>query len=481
MKKLTSTLFLATLVLLVTHCNTTELKPSRSRELNYVEPEKPLSTIAIPITVNAADLNTALNQQLGVELYNDVSFEDNNMDNLKARVTRRGNLQVSVVGEAIQIIAPLKLDATYKVQRTVLGKTIQKEQPISLNITATIQSIPTVGTDWRFTTKSTARIVWDDLPVIQVAGFKLDLPQIFASAIQNQTNQLAAMADAEIPKNVQLREQILKLYPQLTTPILIDATTNSWFITRPKAFYVTPFKQTANTISFTVGIGAIMEIAFGFKPEAEKTPVFFLPPMRQVSTLTPKLELMLNPEVPFSFIEQQFQELRKDPKFSRFASDDYQFDILDAIIFPVENGISIGVKIDGWAKYGKKVKKIKGLVYVEGRPNYNEETQKLTITNIDYSVKTKDVLVKSASWLLKVTALRSRMEEALQFSIAKELAVAQKEANKAINRKLGNNITLMGSVTRIVPQPAVTTLSSLRMPVYVEGSISVAVNPLAKP
>lgn len=481
MKNYTSLILLFTLLFFLTQCSTTELKPSKSASLNFVEKEKPLSTIVIPITVNMNDMNTMLNQQFGNELYNDVSFEDNNGDNLKARITRRGNLQVSIVGEAIQVIAPLRIEATYQFQRTVLGKKIQKEQPITLNITATIQSIPRVGTDWQFTTQSTARIAWDDLPVIKVAGITLDLPQVFANAIQNQTNQLAAMADAEVPKNVQLRQQIQKIYPQLTTPIAIDTPTNCWFIARPKAFYVTPFLQVNNNLSFFVGISTVMEITFGFKPDKEKNPILFLPPMKQVPSLVPKLQLMLSPEVQFSYIQQQLQELRKNPKFSKFVSDDYAFEILDAIVFPVENGICIGVKIDGWAKYGKKTKKIKGLIYVEGRPNYNEATQKITVTDIDYSVKTKDVLVKSASWLLKVTDIRSRMEESLQFSIEKELALAKKEANKALNRPLGSGVRLNGTISRIVPQAAVTTPTTLLMPIYVEGTISVLVNPMGKP
>lgn len=468
-------------IVLFTNCNTTELKPSRSRELNYVEPQKPLSTLVVPVTVNMVDLNRFVNQVLGVELYNDVSFDDNGIDNIKVRVTKRNIIQVSVVGNAIQVIAPLKLDGVYRFQRTVLGKTLTREQPISVNLTATIQSIPNIGTDWRFSTRSKANIRWDDLPVYEFAGLRLDLPAVFSQAIERQTNQLAALADAEIPKQVKLREELLKVWPQLTTPFLIDSKTNTWFIARPKEFFSTPIKSVNGNLQFSVGINTIMEVAFGNKPEPDRVPSLFLPPMRQVPNLSNKLQVLLSPEIPFTLIDQQLKLLLKDPKFTKFESADYKFDILDAIVFPVENGLSIGVKINGWARYGKKTKKINGLLYLEGTPNFDEATQEIIVSNINYSLKTQDVLVKAASWLLKVTPLMTKLENAMRFSVAKELALAKAEANKAVNRKFGQSISLQGNISRIAPQQAVSTNTSLRMPVLAEGTISLTIDNLAKP
>lgn len=436
--------------------------------------------LTIPITVNMREVNSTLNKQLGTELYNDISFDDNNIDNIKVTITKRNNIVVSVVGNAIEVSAPLHIKGTYRLTKSLLGKTITHEQPLSFNITAIVRSVPTISTNWMLKTSSKATIRWDDLPVYQIAGNKLDLPGILGRTLEGQTNKLAAMMDAEIPKQVKLREEILKVWPQLTAPSLIDKQTNSWFIIRPKEFYTTPVSGLNGNLQFSIGLSSIMEITVNHQPMPEKAPGFFLPPMIPKPALNNQMQLLITPEVNFVLMDSLLREALKNPKYRKIESADYSFDILEAIVFPVENAISVGVKIDGWARYGKKIRKIKGLVYLEGRPSFDEKTQQLTISNFGFSIKTKDVLVKSASWLLNVSPLMNRIEKILVFPIGKEIEQARLQANLALNKRYGNMFQLSGNITRIVPQPAVTTLTSLRMPVYIEGTVGVIIDRFAK-
>lgn len=466
-------------IVLLVQCNTTELKPSRAKTLNFIEPPKPLSMLVLPITLNMRDLNTLLNSKLGTELYNDISFDDNNTDNLKLNITKRNVLVVNVVGNGIEVTAPLRIKGTYRFIKTVFGKTVSHEQSISLNVTAVVYSVPSVTTNWELKTASKATIRWDDLPVYQFAGIKLNLPDLLGQALEGQTNKLAAMLDTEIPKQVKLREEILKIWPQLTSPYLIDRQTNSWFIIRPKEFYATPISGTNGNLNFSIGLASVMEITVNQAPIAEKAPKLFLPPMIQTPVLNTRMQLLVSPEINFSLFDSLLKETLKDPQYRKIESKDYSFDILEAIVFPVENAISVGVKIDGWARYGKKIRKIKGLVYLEGRPSFDEKTQQLKIENFGFSIKTKDMLVKSASWLLNVSPLMHKIENVLVYPIGKEIDQAKTQANQVLNKRYGNFFQLNGNITRIVPKPAVTTLTSLRMPIYIEGSVGVTIDGFA--
>lgn len=465
-------------IALFVQCNTTELKPSRSPGLTFFEPPKPLSMLAIPVTINMKDVNAIVNAKLGTALYNDISFDDNNADNLKVTVTKRNVIGVSVVGTGIQVKAPLHIDATYRVSKTVFGKTITHEQPISLNITATIHSVPTITSNWNLQTNSKASISWDDLPVYKVAGTRIDLPSLFALALESQTNKLAAMMDAEVPKQVKLREMLSKTLPQLTAPYLIDKQTNSWFMIRPKEFYTTPFAAVNGNLQLSVGLASVMEITVNHEP-APSPKANALPPMINTPRLNDKLQLMLSPEIQFTLMDSLLKQAMTDPKFRRIESTDYSFDILDAIIFPVDKAVSIGLKIDGWARYGKKVKKITGLVYVEGRPSFDEKKQQLKIENFDFSLKTKDVLVKSASWLLSVSPLMHKVESAMVFPIGKEIEQAKEQATQVLNKRYGNIAQLNGTITQIIPQPAIITKTALCMPIYVEGSVRLTLDGFA--
>ena len=424
------------------------------------------------------DVNAMVNAKLGTALYNDVSFDDNNTDNLKLTITKRNAIAVSVVGNGIQVSATLRIEATYRISKTIFGKTINHEQPLSLNITATVFSVPTITQNWNLQTASKASITWDDLPVYEFAGNKLDLPKLFAKALESQTNKLAAMMDAEIPKQVKLREELTKALPQLTTPYQVDKQTNSWFAIRPREFYATPFANVNGNLQFSVGLSSVLEITVNQQPAVDPN-ANVLPPMRNVAKLNDKIQLMVSPEINFVTMDSLLNQLLKDPKFRRIESKDYSFDILESIIFPVDNAVSIGIKIDGWARYGKKVKKIKGLVYVEGRPSFDEQKQQLKIEHFDFSVKTKDVLVKSASWLLSVSPLMNKIESALVFPVGKEIEQAKTQASMVLNKRYGEVAQLNGTITHIVPKPAVITQTALRMPIYIEGSLKVTLDGFA--
>ena len=424
------------------------------------------------------DVNAMVNAKLGTALYNDVSFDDNNTDNLKLTVTKRNAIAVSVVGNGIQVSAPLRIEATYRISKTIFGKTINHEQPLNLNITAVVFSVPTITQNWNLQTASKASITWDDLPVYEFAGNKLDLPKLFAKALESQTNKLAAMMDVEIPKQVKLREELTKVLPQLTTPYQVDKQTNSWFAIRPREFYATPFAAVNGNLQFSVGLASVLEITVNQQPTADPN-ANVLPPMRNVAKLNDNIQLMVSPEINFITMDSLLNQLLKDPKFRRIESKDYSFDILEAIIFPIDNAVSIGIKIDGWARYGKKVKKIKGLVYVEGRPSFDEKKQQLKIEHFDFSVKPKDVLVNSASWLLSVSPLMNKIESALVFPVGKEIEQAKTQASMVLIKRYGEVAQLNGTITHIVPKPAVITHTALRMPIYIEGSVKVALDGFA--
>lgn len=466
------------IVLFTSNCNTTHLKPPKPIGIAYVEQPKPLSTLSIPISMNMVDISNKLNLQLGDQLYSDPSFDDNGIDNIMYTITKREAIVIRAIGNSIEATVPLKINATYRFRRTILGKTINKEQSINLNLTAIAKTIPSINPNWELSTKTNTTIRWDDLPVFEFAGQRLDLPQLFAQAISSQTQQLSNLIDTEIPKQVKLREEISKIWPKLTQPYLIDEPTNSWFIIRPSEFYYTPFTSVAGNLNFSIGISSLLELLVGTKPEPE---VFKkLPRMLLKNRLDNSVKISLNAQVSFETMNSLLQEQLKSPQFRSFQSNDYAFDILEASIYPNGNTVSLGIKLKGWAKYGKRKRKIEGLLYIDGMPYYDAQTQSLQIKQLAFNIKTKDLLVKSASWIINVTPLMTKLEKSLVFSVSKEMELAKAKSSELLNKQYGDLITIQGVINQIIPQPAIITPTHLRMDILAEGNLKVLIGKLAK-
>lgn len=453
-------------------CNTTQIKGPKPTTEAYVEPPKPVSTISVPVVVNMNEVTRSLNKQFAGALYTDNSFDDNNTDNLKITVLKKSDIVITAVQNSIQARIPLHIDGVYRIQQRVLGMNVTKEQGLSLNLTALIKAVPQVDANWNLRMNSTTTLQWDDLPVIEFAGLKLDLPQLFGQAIQKQTNQISTIIDREVPKQLQLRNMVSSSLNSIAQPSLIDQATNTWLSLTPKQVMLTPFSGKDSLLRFNIGISSVVEVISGNKPESV-TPQ--LPPVKQVPALDDKIKLMLSTSISFEQINQLLQR-EVVGKMNRITDKDYDIEILDAQAFPNGNKLYAGIKLNGWFRQGKVTKKIKGIVYVEGTPVYDEAKQQVYIDQFNFDLKTRDVLLKSASWLINLGAFRKKITQSLVFPVGKQLQEARTQATQALNKRYANYLQLSGQVTRIAPAQIIITPQHLRIDIAAEGNIQAALN-----
>ena len=100
------------------------------------------------------------------------------------------------------------------------------------------------------------------------------------------------------------------------------------------------------------------------------------------------------------------------------------------------------------------------------------QNKSIEITEFDFDIKTKDILVKSASWLLNSKKFRENIEKQLVFSIANQLTEAQKMANEAVNKNWSNSINLNGNIKKIEPNTIFVTPNALNLNIITEGNLT---------
>ena len=76
-------------------CKTVKIEAPKPKSFIGVQPSKPTSIIGLPININTEGLTKSLNKKFNNQLYKDSSFEDNDGDNLKLTVVKRGDFIVS--------------------------------------------------------------------------------------------------------------------------------------------------------------------------------------------------------------------------------------------------------------------------------------------------------------------------------------------------------------------------------------------------
>jgi hypothetical protein len=87
-----------------------------------------------------------------------------------------------------------------------------------------------------------------------------------------------------------------------------------------------------------------------------------------------------------------------------------------------------------------------GTVYFTGKPVYNAEMKSIEVQNLDYDLKTKNLLLKTAKWLFNKRII-GELKKYTSFDLSQYYDTASKAMNTWLNREWTKGITGSGSVT----------------------------------
>ncbi|MEI6880236.1 MAG: DUF4403 family protein [Bacteroidota bacterium] len=450
-------------------CKIQVIQAPKPIDMAYVAPVKQNSFIGLPIHISTNGMAASINKKFQVEIYKDDKFDDNSNDNLKLTVLKRNDFIVSTSTDGISITAPLHIDFVYNLK--AFGA-IEKPISQSLNLTVIFNTTPSIDRDWNLKLNSKGKIAWDDLPVINLGITTLNLPDLFGSIIQGQVNKMAIKIDQEASKNMDIKKIVGEAYKNLSEPILLDSTQKAWLLINPKSIFITPITYTNEEMLLKLGINSMIELVSGYKPKNDSFSTS-LPPLRQANSFNDQVKINLSANISFDQINEKLaQQFVEKPML--LEGDEYKINIKDAKAYPYGNKIMLALNVDGKISKGKLGKGIKGIVYAVGIPNYNAITKSLEVKQFDFDIKTRDILLKSATWLLNSKKFRESIEKQMIFSIATQLNDAKKSANDAIHKKWLDLLDLSGTISKIELAGIYISPKNLNINITTEGTLKVS-------
>ena len=120
-----------------------------------------------------------------------------------------------------------------------------------------------------------------------------------------------------------------------------------------------------------------------------------------------------------------------------------------------------------------------GPIYLLGTPDYNPNEMTLSVTDFNYTLTTRNLLVEMAEHIGGGTfpQLRQRIESKLIFSLEEQLTLLQEKLQEAIeDRAIGSYVRLHGTVETITPQALYLTPQGIRIPFHLAGELSCTVD-----
>ncbi len=92
--------------------------------------------------------------------------------------------------------------------------------------------------------------------------------------------------------------------------------------------------------------------------------------------------------------------------------------------------------------------KYKGWLYLTGTPTYNALTNELSLPDLDYTLETRNILLRIANWLLN-SRVRQILQDRAKWDISQTLSSVKQNLQAAINRAINENISTEGTIDNL--------------------------------
>lgn len=437
------------LIILMISCKSKQ--PLLMTDDEKVEKKAVVSSFFIPILLSKTDLERALNERIDGNIFDDKISDGN----LQITVNKVDSIRIGLKDTTLIYRVPLHIF----VKKEMLLGDVAAEGDIALDF----KTHYTLNTDWTITTiTKLVKHEWIKEPKAKVLGFKIPVTAIAERVLVNSSKKVTDAIDKQVNESFALKEYATQAWNILQEPILVSEDYNSRFKFTPTGLAISPFKTKKDTIVSTLFVQGSTQVGVGDKTNfAVNTPL--LPLQIKDFDKDGKFSMNLLSEIPFEEAEKV--------ALKNFKGEEYGFGKKKVIIEDIQlekagKNMSIRAKTKG---------DYTGWLNLKGIPAYNKKKNHIEIKDIEFSIDTKNFLMKSAKWLFNGLIV-NKLEGSLVYPLEEDLAFIEAEIQKQLSDyKIQEGISLNGAVSKLEVNEAFLKDESIMLAVNLVGEVRILI------
>ncbi|HEX8242983.1 MAG TPA: DUF4403 family protein [Longimicrobium sp.] len=309
--------------------------------------------------------------------------------------------------------------------------------------------------DWTMSPKTSARPV-DPGIRCRLTEANIDVTDRVRNLVQQLMDRAAPQVDERIRTAAQLRHHVEGVWATAQQPI--QASKGVYLLLQPQSVAATPPTGKGTTVTTTVSLTLRPKVVLGDEPEVRELP---LPNSGRVSPGS-GFHVALVAELPY---ETANEILARKLVGKQFDVRGHKVRVRGARLYGAGSQVVLAVKVSGEAR---------GELYFIGTPQFDPQTQVVSVPDLDYSVESRQVLPQVADWLL-YDNLRDQMRDAAHFDVSDRVEKIRSQVNAALNRNLGRSVRLTGALDSIRPLGVSPFSGSLAAVVEADGHAQIHV------
>lgn len=425
-----------------------------SEAVNTAEKKARLSSFYIPVLLSKTDLEATLNRQIDGPLFDDKITEGS----LQITITKVDTIRIELKDSTILYKVPLHI----LVKKNLFVGDVAAEGDIALNFRTNFN----LKEDWSVQTATEiVNYEWIKEPKAKILGFNVPVKSVAERVLDSSKKRVTDLIDQQVKENFALKAYAAQAWTLLQNPILISEEYNSRFKFTPTGLAIAPFQTEKDTIVSTLYVQGSTEVGVGDDIDFHKnTPL--LPLQLKSFGRNDKVDIKLVSEIPFKEAEKV--------ALKNFKGETYGFGKKKVVVEDIQltkDGSVLLIRAKTKGDYT-------GWLSLKGTPAYNKKKNHIEIQDLEFSLDTKNFLLKSAKWLFN-GLLINKLEGSLVYPLEEDLASIKSEIAKQItNYEIQEGVYLKGSIKDLKVNEAFLKESSIMVGVEVKGKVKILIEQL---
>jgi hypothetical protein len=437
-------------------------EPDDAVPLTY---ENTPSFINLPVSIKLKDIENKTNTLLNGLIYEDNNIED---DNIEIKVWKQAPITITndrgTEGEKIKTVLPLKVWVKYRIGTKTLGVELYKTQEFNLNGVVTLLSDVALS-NWRLSSKTTLKSLdWTESPTMTVFGKNMPVTYLINPAVSLFKSKIEKSIDSAIEKSMDFKPHVMDAVSKISAPYEMSSLYESWFRIVPLEIYSTNAKLKNDSFLLNMGMKCNMETLIGKKPDSK------FDASKLVLKAVDKIPEQISANIAaVSSYQEASKLMTKNFVGQEFGSGSKKVTVQNVAIWHKNGKMIIALDLLG---------SVNGTIYLNGFPQYNEQTKEIYFDKLDYILDTKSKLMRTANWLAQGYILK-KIEENCRYSIKQNLD----EAKQSMMTYLKNyspmpGVFINGKMGDIQFQKLQLTNQAMIAVIKVNGLVNVSIDGL---
>ena len=449
-------------------CGTTKNQPQKPMESYQQATDAPpsVSTVNIPVRLNAAEIERLLNNRLNGDIYVD---NDVNDDGLMMKATKTQPINIKLDGFQMAYRVPVKVWVFKQIlNNAITGKRgIEAEGELALTFKTAIDVRP----DWSVEPRTElVGYEWLRNMAVKTGIGSLDVKYIANIIIDRSRASLTTAIDKQLRNQFQLRKNVEDFWTTMQNPVSVASSYGTWWVKlTPQTIQMTPFSTEGDVLSANISVQSVTEVVAGNKGQPIFRPNTTLPAFQIGYNKADDFTVNLTTDITISEAESLAKNYAVGQTFEPAAGKKIKVENIQ--LFGQVDKIVVNVQFSG---------SYSGSLYLVGKPVFDAAKNAIRLDELDYDLQTRDFLLRSAKWLFDKTILR-KMREACVFPLDENVKSFKTMMNDKIrNYVLNSNVSIKGVVDDIQVQDIKILKDNIRIFVKSNGKLTLDVQGLDK-